>query len=145
MFNSSCLNKKDLILQTNHRSPTQHGLPGVYFKLEVVIRWDRFRLRYSLKHKAKLIVTCRHKSKETVLFHEQDKWESRSPYCSCSNFKSVRGAGQRFLLILENVPGQGGKQWGSGITRGSEMQILFATFPGNCFCWAKKAGILSHL
>lgn len=44
-FNKSCLNKKDLILQTEHRSPTQqHGLPGVYFKLEVLSRWVSFRL-----------------------------------------------------------------------------------------------------
>lgn len=43
-FSKSCLDKKDLILQNEYKSPTQHMLPGVYFKLEVLSRQGRFRL-----------------------------------------------------------------------------------------------------
>lgn len=106
-FSKSCLNKRDLILQVEHRNPTQHGLPGVYFKLEVLSRWDRFRLDIHWGTKARLTVTHRQKPKEMVFFHEQDKWKSRSPYCSCSDFKTKRATKQRLVLFLESVPHQG--------------------------------------
>lgn len=54
--------------------------------------------------------------RKRYISHERDKWKSRFPYWSCSNFKCERATGQRFLLIFENVSGQGSSQWGSGLT-----------------------------
>lgn len=113
LFCKSCLNKRDLILQTEHRNLTGFLPARIYSKFEVPSRWDRFRLDIHWGTKAKLPVTHRHKSKEMVFFHEQNKWKSRSPYCSCSDFKTKRATRQR-LYSFWKVPWQGSREWGLG-------------------------------
>lgn len=92
------------------------NMPGVYFKLEVLSRWDRFSLDIHWSTKAKLTVTHRRQPKDMVFFHGQDKWKRKYPYCSCSDFKSKRATRQRLGLFLGSVPQQGSREWGSGVT-----------------------------